>query len=411
MGQGRTLVLSHTAQEGGAELALVRLVRRLRERGDDVHVLLFAHGPLEDALAVAGVPTTVRLASARMATASRGQLSDVRHVFSLLTAAADFIVRLRSAIRESGADLVVANSLKSAALAVVAAPISGRAWVWNLHDRLTSDYLPRGLLIMMRTIAVLGPRKIIVNSRSTLETIPRWARRRAVIAYPGIADDAFVTMLPDSPRVVGIVGRVSPTKGQHIFVEAAIRVAQTHPDVAYRVIGTALFGEQNYEAAVRERARESAVADRMEFTGWVRDVPAQIGRLSILVHASPMPEPFGQIVVEAIAASVPVIATESGGVVEILDAGSVTTAEPDVGWRFTDLGVLVRPDNAAALASAIVAVLDDPKATIRRAQRARADVSDRYAISHTADVVSQAWSEARRQRPSQRTRSKHEVAN
>lgn len=397
MGQRRTLVLSHTAQEGGAELALVRLARVLRDRGDDVRVLLFAHGPLEENLAAAGVPFAVRLASSRIATASRGELAHLRHGVSYLAAAAGFIVRLRSAIRGSGADLVVANSLKSAVFATIAAPISGRPWVWHLHDRLASDYLPRGLLMLMRTIATFGPCKVVVNSRSTLETLPRLARRRTVVAYPGIADDAFVDVVPDSPRVVGIVGRISPTKGQRIFVEAAIRVSQTHPDVRYRVIGAALFGEQGYEAAVRERVRNSACADQVEFTGWVRDVPAQIGRLSVLVHASPVPEPFGQVVVEAFAASVPVIAAESGGVMEIVDADAdAATAESSIGWRLTKLGVLVRPNDAAALAAAIVAVLDDQQATERRAQRARANVRDRFAISRTADVVSRAWRGARR---------------
>ncbi|GAB2524497.1 glycosyltransferase [Paramicrobacterium agarici] len=411
MSQRRTLVLSHTAQEGGAELALVRLARALRERGEDVRVLLFATGPLEKTLADAGVPADVRPLDPGLVSASRAEIARGGRMLSQLAAAAGFAVKLRTAIRQSNADLIVANTLKAAVFAMVAAPISGRAWVWHVHDRLAPDYLPRVLVTLMRAIALFGPRTIVVNSQATLATIPRGARNRVVLAYPGLADEAFVDATPDSPRVVGIVGRISPTKGQRVFVDAAGELARTHPDVRFRVVGAALFGESDYDASVRDAAERWGLGERLEFTGWVSDVSAQIARLTVLVHASPVPEPFGQVVVEALAAGVPVVAAQSGGVVEILDASETATQTPRCGWRITDTGVLVRPGDSVALAAAISAVLDDPAAARTRSCAARAVVRDRFTIAGTADAVSGAWGAARRQRPSQRMRRRRETAN
>lgn len=410
MSQQRTLVLSHTAQQGGAELALVRVVEELRERGHDAHVVLFAHGSLEMDLAAASIPTTVCTADARLTEASRAEALGPRQLLSRLGSLLRFIGRLRSTIAASGADLVVANTLKSAVLAAFAAPAAGRAWVWHLHDRLTPDYLPRPLRMLMALIALWGPRVIVVNSRATLATLPRRAQGKAVVVYPGLTDRSFVDHAPESPRVVGIVGRVSPTKGQREFIEAARSVAVSHPDVRFRVVGTALFGELDYEAELLRSVDEGELHGLVDFTGWVSDVPAQISRLSVLVHASPVPEPFGQVITEAFAASVPVIAAASGGAVEIMDASGESRLGAD-GLRRTDVGVLVRPGDAAALARAITDVLDDPDGARARATTARAVARDRFGIEKTADAVASAWSRARRQRQAETARRRREIAN
>ena len=81
------------------------------------------------------------------------------------------------------------------------------------------------------------------------------------------------------------------------------------------------------------------IADRVTFTGFVDDVAGQLARADIAVHASVIPEPHGQVVVEAMAAGVPVIAAAAGGPAEIITDG-------------VD-GVLVAPGDVGALARAL----------------------------------------------------------
>jgi glycosyltransferase involved in cell wall biosynthesis len=390
----RVVVLDHTAKEGGAELALLRLAEALPREAVDVRVLLFEDGPLRGRLREAGIPTAVLELDPAVATASRDSV--LGGIGRTALVSLGFVPRLARAIRGARAGLVVANSLKSAVFAAFAAPLAGRRWVWHLHDRLASDYLPRPLVVAMRTLAVLGPARIVVNSRATLATLPRRAQAKAVVAYPGLPDTAFAVggMPSTGGPVVGIVGRLSPTKGQREFLEAAAAVAGKHPEARFVIVGAALFGEDAYADELRTLAARLGVAERVEFTGWIADVAPQLRRLSVLVHASPVPEPFGQVVVEAMAAGIPVVATAAGGIPEILDE----TGDPDrprnVGdarWRATPTGMLVRPGDSAALAEALEVVLDDPGATAARAEAARDAAERRFTIARTTETVCAAW--------------------
>jgi len=380
----RVVVLDHTAKEGGAELALLRLARRMRDAGDpEVLVALFADGPLRTRLQASGIPTAVLPLDEGVAQTSRDDLRTGGTIRSIL-AAGRFVPRLVRGIRGARADLVVANSLKAAVFAAIAAPLAGRPWVWHLHDRLSSDYLPDRALAAMRLLAVLGPRRIVVNSQATFDTLPARARRKASVVYPGLDDAAFKTLAqPPASPVVGIVGRISPTKGQREFLEAASQVAQRHPTARFRIIGGALFGEDAYAAALEDVARDGGIAERVDFTGWVDDPIAHMAELSLLVHASPVPEPFGQVVAEAMALGVPVIATAAGGIPEIL-AGDGTPG---------GVGIAVPPGDVGALASAIDRSLTDPVAARARAGAARA-AADRFRIAGTADKVREVWCEA-----------------
>ncbi|GAB3392799.1 glycosyltransferase family 4 protein [Humibacter soli] len=382
------LELDHTAQEGGAELALLRVAEVLRNDDDlELRVLLFSDGPLRARLVSAGVQTAVLPLDEGIATASRDRI--IAGAARSALSAAKYVPRLARAIRGSHADVVVANSLKSAVFAFLAAPLAGRRWVWQLHDRLATDYLPAPLVAATRLIAVLGPRAIVVNSRATLETLPASARRKAVVAYPGLPPEAFTRAEPASGDVVvGILGRISPTKGQREFLEAAAIVAAAREDVRFTVIGGALFGEDGYEAELRDLAERLGVADRVEFTGWVSDAPARLRELTLLVHASPTPEPFGQVIVEAMAAGVPVVATAAGGVPEILDENGGAS---DALWWTTATGVLVLPGDSMALAQAMESVLDDPVSASSRAQAARDDAHRRFTIAQTARTVLRGW--------------------
>lgn len=390
----RILVLDHTAAEGGGELAMLRVTQVLQGDRADIRVLLFADGPLAPRWRAAGVPIEVLALDESIAQASREQV--VAGLAHSAGSALGYLPRLVGAIRRSNVDLVVANSLKSAVFAAFAAPLAGRPWVWHLHDRLSSDYLPRPLLIATRAIAAWGPRAIVVNSRATLDTLPTRARRRSTLAYPGMTADSFGGARPLRPAVVGIIGRISPTKGQLIFVEAAASLATRYPDVTFQIIGAALFGEDDYDREVHREVTGLGLAGRIEFTGWTSDAPALLRHLSLLVHASPVPEPFGQVIVEAMAAGVPVVATAAGGVPEILDPTSGGIDPRERAWWETATGILVRPGDAGALADAMSAVLADPEGSARRASAAEVDAAERFTIEQTADVVAAAWAGAAR---------------
>ena len=142
-----------------------------------------------------------------------------------------------------------------------------------------------------------------------------------------------------------MVGRLAPWKGQDLFLRA---FATAFPDGKGQavIVGSALFGESDYAASLHELARELDIAERVEFRGFVPDIAAKLAEFDVLVHASRSAEPFGQVVVEGMAAGMPVIAANCGGPAEIIDPG-VT-------------GLLFSANEVDELASALVLLRSDP---------------------------------------------------
>lgn len=389
-GPVRVVVVTHTGQIGGAERALLRLCAASDARFA-ISLLVLADGPLVAAAREQGVAVQV-IDGGEVSRVTRAQSASPIVLLSRLREGAAVARRVKRAV--SGADLVVANSLKAAVLLGAVRP---RRWVWHLHDRIAADYLPRPAVVALRLLARVGPRRIVANSAATAATVSD-ARGRLVVAYPGIERAMFARPRPaGAGGPVGILGRVAPTKGQRELVQAAAIVARAHPTVSFRVVGAALFDDADYGRRLAADIAASPVADRIAWDGWSDDPGAALRGFGVFVHASPVPEPFGQVIVEAMAAGVPVVATDAGGVAEILspdDRSIGHDPSSDVrgdGVRSAPAGLLVRPGDAAALARAICIVLDDPAGAELRAARARELARERFTIDQTWSVVARAW--------------------
>jgi glycosyltransferase involved in cell wall biosynthesis len=394
-GRLRVLVLGHTAELGGAELALVRLCEALRQdasgAGLDVQVVLLADGPLVTLLEGTGTPVRVVGADPELVTAGRATLASLsRASLRRASAAARTVVALRRVVRTVRPDVVHTTTLKADVLGLVAAWTSRVPVVWHVHDRVAPDYLPPAVVRVLRCAARHGPRAVVANSRATAATLP--GVRDLTVAYPGFAPGQALAALPPAqaaarsgrPRVVGLLGRVSPTKGQLELVRAAPAVLARHPDVVFRLVGAPAFGAGGYARDVEAEVRRLGLEGRVELAGFAPDPAAALDALALCVHASPVPEPFGQVVVEAMVRGVPVVATDAGGVPEILRADG------------SPLGSLVPPGDPRALADAIIAVLDDPRAAHEVAVRAHAVALERFSVAVTAATVSAVWRRAAR---------------
>lgn len=372
-------------------MSLLRLLSDPMARAVDVEVVLFRDGPLAARLREAGVPTTVLAAGARL-----GSLTRTDGFWPSVRAAADgipLLVRLAAVLRSRHPDLVVTTTLKSHLAGVMTAPVAGAPLAWHLHDRIAPDYLPGPAVVMLRTLARI-PRVVVANSKATAATIPR--ARRIVVAPPGLAPE----QVRGEPRprpgsglgdgrdshpgpVVGMLGRIAATKGQREFLAAAALVRDDFPTARFRIVGSAMFADQDYDQFVDADIVRLGLGDVVSRVAHVADPAVELDGFTVCVHASPVPEPFGQVVVEAMARGVPVVATDAGGIPEILRP----PGEAPLGW-------LVPPGDVAALADAICAVLADPQAAQARVdlawERARRD----FPIERTARSVVAAWSAA-----------------
>jgi glycosyltransferase involved in cell wall biosynthesis len=320
-GRPRIVFLDHCSRLSGAELGLLRLLPALSSY--EVRVILAEDGPLVDRLRDLDVPVEVVLMRESARGMSRERVSRPAVPIAQTAATVAYALRIARRLRDLRPDLVHAYSLKAVVYGGVAALTARVPLVWHLHDRVAEDYMPADAMRLMRWIGPKLSAHIIVNSEETLKTLqpPLDLRNRcSVIAYP-VADEYFLPHARDRrPFTVGMVGRLAPWKGQDVFIRAFARAFPSGPARAI-IVGSPLFGERAYEFGLKQLAADLGVSGRIEFAGFREDVRGQLDRIDALVHASVIPEPFGQVVIEGMAAGLPVVATAAGGPAEVIHDG------------------------------------------------------------------------------------------
>ncbi|HWH94452.1 MAG TPA: glycosyltransferase, partial [Baekduia sp.] len=319
----KVVFLDHVARLSGAEISMLRLIAAAAAAGElDAVVLLAEDGPLSGRLREAGARVEVLPLVEHARGLSKGQVRPGRALAGAALHVPGYACAVARRLRELEPDLVHTMSLKASIYGIVAARLARLPVVWHLNDRLAADYLPWPAVGPMRLLARTLPSALVAPSLATMATVGGPFRRgqRQVVIPPPVPIPAQPSAVRERVRRVGIVGRITPWKGQHVFLEAFAR-AFPDPGVRAAVIGSATFGEDAYERELRDKARALGIEDRVDFTGFVEDVGGELRRLDLLVHASVLPEPFGLVVIEGMAAGVPVIAAAAGGPAEHIEDG------------------------------------------------------------------------------------------
>ncbi|MEO5678069.1 MAG: glycosyltransferase family 4 protein [Acidimicrobiales bacterium] len=376
----RVLVVSSSSVAGGAERALANLIGRLPEVGFDPHVALFEAGPLEAWVADAGAPCEV---------VPFGRL---RHPWEV----ARTVRALRRVARRTGAELVL-DSLHTAHIyGGLAAATLGLPAVWWQHTipsrRYGGPLMTRPLL---DRLASRLPAEVVVVTSAEAAAAQRQLspRRRVEVVHPGTDLARVRARAGQGTRlraeqgwgaepVVGIVGWVRPWKGQDVFLRAAAQLADRWPHARFVVVGGT--GDESFRGMLDDLVDELGLAGRVAFTGHRTDVHDWFDAMDVAVHAS-YGEPFGLVLVEAMALGTPVVATSAGGPAEIIVDG--------------ESGLLVAPGDHAAMAAAIARLLDDRalRSRIGAAGRAR---SDRFGDQRMAAEMAALLHDVMRPRPS-----------
>ncbi|MDF2441486.1 MAG: hypothetical protein JWN98_2470, partial [Abditibacteriota bacterium] len=356
-------------------------------------------GPLRHKLQECDVETRVMELSSRVV----GTRKDTLGVRSLLQVSTIFRMlaycrRLARFCQTRDIDIVHTNSLKADLFGGVAAVLARRPVIWHVRDRIADDYLPSPVVIAFRWLCRILPTHVIAISNATLETL-HLPSTQATVVHDGVIDHghshnrdsqnkSVQSGIVEAGALIGIIGRVTRWKGQHIFLQAAAQVQQQFPQTRFRIIGASLFGEEEYQAELERMVEELGLCDCVEFTGFVPDVLDHLQELDILVHASITSEPFGLVVAEGMMAAKPVVATKGGGVLEVVQDG-VT-------------GRLVPMGDADAMAEALKELLAKPEAAHAMGRAGQKRVQEHFTIELTVnriqqlyDTVWQRWSSSR----------------
>lgn len=184
--------------------------------------------------------------------------------------------------------------------------------------------------------------------------------------------------LPENAFVVALLGRVVPWKGHEVFLDAVERLLPEHPNLVGCIVGEGWRG-QDFEQRLRARVESGPLRGHVLFAGFRLDVPAVLQSVDALAHTSIEPEPFGRVIVEAMAARLPIVATAAGAVPEILEDERT--------------GLLVPPGDAERLAQALKRLVDDPGLRRRLSAAARQEVEARFTVQRYVAGVQAVYEE------------------
>jgi glycosyltransferase involved in cell wall biosynthesis len=374
----RVLYLHATSEIGGSDVSLVRIIETLDRRRFQPLVALPADGPLVERLRRAACPVFF-VPGMKKLTTRRGRLYFAHYALTYPAGVAE-IARL---IRREAVDIVHTNTIHNLH-GFMAALVAGRPHVWHVREIVWQS---RALRSLERLLAGRLSSRTIVTSdavggmfRNRRGAVPSGVRTISngvdLSAFNLHHDGRSVRRdlgLPDECPVAGIVCRLDRWKGVDTFLRAAALCRADCPDARFVVVGGPIEGQEAYEHELKALSRSLDLDDAVVWTGWrfqPADMPRVHAALSVLVLASRHPEPFGLVLLEAMASGKPVVATRHGGPMEICVNG--------------ETGLLVPPEDTYAMAVAMTRLLSDQATASTMGQAGRKRVEERF--SQTACV-------------------------
>jgi glycosyltransferase involved in cell wall biosynthesis len=235
-----------------------------------------------------------------------------------------------------------------------------------------------------RLASRVEPDCYICNSKYTASLLSS-TNARVEVVYAPVKPDASAFALtpriasadrPDGRAVIIQVSRMENWKGQRVLLEALARLRDVPEWECWFVGGAQRPAEARYVDTLKAAAVALGIADRVRFLGQRSDVSELLASADIFCQANTEPEAFGISFVEALYAGIPVVTSSTGGALEIVDG---------------TCGVLVPPDDAPALASALTGLLKDKPGRARLGRsgpaRARALCDPATQMRHIAAVL------------------------
>lgn len=378
----KVLFYNHTAHVSGAERVLLLFIERLDETGIEP-VAVCPEGDMANEIRGRGVNT--RVVPELTARFTLNPVKIAKYLWSLRLT----VGSLRKQIAECAPDVIHANSIRAGIAALLASTGTGLTVFWHIHDELKPH--PLSTAIRLLVLSSQRSRIIAVSHATAISFAGRILRsgrsnRRITVIHNAVDLQRVDTQspgpdlktdlgLPTEAFLFGIVGQITPRKGQMELVKAFAKVAETLPNTRLLIVGRPIFNEDDaYLAKVGEAVAEAGLANRVLFLGHRSDVVRIIKQLDTLIINSSS-EAFVMVAIEAMACRTPVIATDVGGTREMIEHGKS--------------GLLIDPDDPDQLIAAMKTMYHGKAMRTEFARVGRTTVEQRLnAERFTAEVAS-----------------------
>lgn len=311
---------------------------------------------------------------------------DTRRIFQLGNA-----IKLAYIIKKEGIDLIHSHTpLAGTVLSRLAGGIAGVSVVNHAHlpDFMNPNPLVRGYKFLLNWITSrLFCAKVIAVSKFVKREIIKQGivANKIVTVYNGIDlenigyDKNTTNKIRDefgikqNQRIIGSVGRLGDDKGQHILIKAAQGVIKHYPHTVFVLVGEDLARSGEYRKTLEELASDLGLKQQIIFTGYRSDILDLMNAFDIFVLSSTFTEGLPVVILEAMIAKKPVIATTVGGTQEIVIHGQT--------------GTLVPPQDSDKLAQAIIYHLENPQISKKMGEKGYERVRQYFSLSQMTDKI------------------------
>jgi glycosyltransferase involved in cell wall biosynthesis len=301
-----------SAQRGGGELMFLDLIEQGRALNVDWLVVFMSDGPMVQTVRQWGVEALVVPA---------GRLRQPVRVAST-------ILKIRRLIRQHRVDVVISWIAKAHLYGGSAAALADIPAVWYQLGLPDPPMMQERVATAVPACGVLTCSNTASNAQQKL-----WPHRAVRTVYPGVSLTRFnpdelpsplecrrQLNLPTRGAMIGIVGRLQRWKGMHYLIESMPAILEKFPDAHCVIVGGPHAHEPDYPAFLEKRVADAGLIEHVTFAGLQQNVPHWMQAMDVVVHASDN-EPFGIVVIEAMAVGKPVVATNTAGPTEIISDG------------------------------------------------------------------------------------------
>jgi len=179
--------------------------------------------------------------------------------------------------------------------------------------------------------------------------------------------------------IIAIVGRITPLKGHTFFLKSMAKVIKTVANAKIWVVGDVPAKKASYKQELELLVRRLGMERNVEFLGNRQDIPQILAKTDMLVLSTVTQEAFGRVILEAQAAGVPVVATNVGGVVDIIDDGKT--------------GLLVPPKDTDAMAKAVIRITGDKNLANQLVANAQIKLKNNFTLEQMASSTIKVYEE------------------
>jgi glycosyltransferase involved in cell wall biosynthesis len=296
------------------------------------------------------------------------------------------IKKLLTIVREEKVNLVHTNSSRSMMYAALLRLFRRTKVIWHVRitdkDRVIDRVLEPFAIKIITNSTAAAQRFSWVKNQSKIVTIYNGLDLKTFDEKKDVAKIKKGLSIKNEDIVIGTIAKLQPKKGIHILLDAAAPIIKKFPSIKFLIVGDDADTEGAYLKKLKSLAQQLNITEHIIFSGYRDDIPQIMEIIDIFTFPS-FSESFGRSLLEAMAASKPIIASNVGGIPEVVVDG--------------ETGMLVPPGNSTGLTAAISYLLEDKNLRKEMGLKGRKRVEKLFTMEKNVQAIETLYIELEKQ--------------